>query len=1249
MAAAVLVPVAAGPAAAQAGDAVGGVVVIANGWSPPDVGAAAPLAGRLDATVLYASKDDLGQPTIDALEELNPSRVLLMGGTAALTSEVQSQVRRMLPGATVQRFAGTDRVDTAAEAALSEPAVPIGQPAVIANGWSPPDVGTAAPLAASLGGSVLFTQRGSLGDPTVAALRRLAPSRVVIVGGIAAVGADIESQIGSVVPGAVIERLSGTDRVETAALGIDLAGVSLGGPVVLANGWSAPDVGIAAPLAAALGGSVLLTERTKLGERTTEALEDYGPSQIILIDGSERFAEAVDADLERLHARLPRINISGADRIATAALAALFGVQFSAEQQRFEEAVATITPGEADCDAAPQLDVAGIEVVEPPANLNDPTTPLTVAEVVRIAGGCALVDYVALNGRTTAEVRELLADRDDVFAVGEPVRGYEPNHDTGAHRGYGPDSGAHRNDGAGTQWHLPASYMNELWDGWNDANPIAVAVIDSGTDATHPDLTGRVVADGLAGCHIQDSWDADPALNNGNRLTPGGHGTHVAGIIAARAGNGGIAGVAPDAVVLPLAFWGTWSHTETTVAADGTRTQTRHHGLRSCVRSRRGTLLRSAVSPNALDAIAQATNAGARVINMSFGAGYTISPADDTCGAPDARYRRGHIRGSLLDELEDLLGAVDLSCNAFHQVLEMAQSITDSQGRPRGVVAVASAGNCGRGCVATDPTTQTKVGSVSNAFNVPAAYSSTIAVAAIDEAGIRAPFSTARSYVDIAAPGVQIRSAVPVAKPGTDDFEAWDGTSMAAPFISGVVAHMLNRYPDAEPWQGRRALADTARYPSSIGSDAEQNRKEYGHGIVQPREAILRLGELMDLNRTSNQINSLRVTGRACPFGADTPNCADADLLSLNPRFAASVYPGQRKYTIEVPRDVDHISVEADYDDNGRPGTISFFPPDNERQVAGNQFSFPSANDELVLKIWLPSWDGDRSEVPYELTFVRPESDEARSQSASRTSKNIAAGGDRSCAIRSDGTLHCWGREANTRPPDGRFTAVRAGTHDWYPCGIREDRTVQCWGEGRRSESPAGEYVDIDVGKRDACGIGVDGSIHCWGNTLLGGSRNIPERKFVAISSGIAHKCGIRDDGSMKCFGSYGGVHRLDVPGPFIAISTGGRTTCAIRDSGAIECWGENGSNQATPPDGEFVAIDVGAAHSCGIKTDGSAACWGFSDNRIRVPEGQFTAISAGLGHSCGIKTNGTIECWGGNRHGQVNPPSGQFRAQSSS
>lgn len=92
------------------------------------------------------------------------------------------------------------------------------KPVVIANGWSAPDVGTAAPLAASLGGSVLYASADSLGDPTVDALAKLKPSQVILVGGTKALTADIETELGQVVPNVPVTRLAGDDRIHTAAL-----------------------------------------------------------------------------------------------------------------------------------------------------------------------------------------------------------------------------------------------------------------------------------------------------------------------------------------------------------------------------------------------------------------------------------------------------------------------------------------------------------------------------------------------------------------------------------------------------------------------------------------------------------------------------------------------------------------------------------------------------------------------------------------------------------------------------------------------------------------------------------------------------------------------------------------------------------------------------------------------------------------------------------------------------------------------
>jgi type VII secretion-associated serine protease mycosin len=91
------------------------------------------------------------------------------------------------------------------------------------------------------------------------------------------------------------------------------------------------------------------------------------------------------------------------------------------------------------------------------------------------------------------------------------------------------------------QWGLDALQAERIWPLTRGAGQV-VGVIDTGVDASHPDLAGRV----LPGTDLVGGA-ADP----GGRAY--GHGTHVAGIIAAVAGNRiGVAGLAPAASILPV-------------------------------------------------------------------------------------------------------------------------------------------------------------------------------------------------------------------------------------------------------------------------------------------------------------------------------------------------------------------------------------------------------------------------------------------------------------------------------------------------------------------------------------------------------------------------------------------------------------------------------------------------------------------------------------------------------------------------
>ena len=366
--------------------------------------------------------------------------------------------------------------------------------------------------------------------------------------------------------------------------------------------------------------------------------------------------------------------------------------------------------------------------------------------MVRITGGCLNVEYVALAGRTVEQVREELALDPEVHAVSRPVTDVYPID--------------FHSDAAGMdQWHLEAIDANTLWwgeqtqvgrrvGGWPADADVVVAVIDTGVDGGHPDLDDNLITRDGDVCH---------------RTDPHGHGTHVAGIVAAERNGEAVVGVAPQAEILPI----------------------RLSPVGDCL-------------PSATAAIDLAIEQGADVINISL-----------SWGTPDDPRQ----------EETDLSGQ-----DTFEVALRAAMM--------RDIVPVIAAGNCGvRGHGSCEDS-----GYVANRVTLPAAYSGVISVASIDENGTRSDFSTANRHVGIAAPGGEILSTVP--NNGTAELS---GTSMAAPVISGVVAHMKARFPKASVGEIRQALYTTARQPGSTetGTWTEQ----YGWGVVQPADAIRDLSE----------------------------------------------------------------------------------------------------------------------------------------------------------------------------------------------------------------------------------------------------------------------------------------------------------------------------------------------------------------------------------------------------------------------
>ena len=96
----------------------------------------------------------------------------------------------------------------------------------------------------------------------------------------------------------------------------------------------------------------------------------------------------------------------------------------------------------------------------------------------------------------------------------------------------------------------------------------------------------------------------------------------------------------------------------------------------------------------------------------------------------------------------------------------------------------------------------------------------------------------------------------------------------------------------------------------------------------------------------------------------------------------------------------------------------------------------------------------------------------------------VAAGVSHACAIpAANGGLSCWGDRAAEGRREGRFVAVASG--EKRSCALRENKTVDCWGEDGFAlpEALRGtEFVSIEGKRRVFCGVlHSNSSLYCWG------------------------------------------------------------------------------------------------------------------------------------------------------------------------
>jgi alpha-tubulin suppressor-like RCC1 family protein len=294
--------------------------------------------------------------------------------------------------------------------------------------------------------------------------------------------------------------------------------------------------------------------------------------------------------------------------------------------------------------------------------------------------------------------------------------------------------------------------------------------------------------------------------------------------------------------------------------------------------------------------------------------------------------------------------------------------------------------------------------------------------------------------------------------------------------------------------------------------------------------------------------------------------------------------------------------------------------------------------------------------------------------------RSLAAGGDHTCAVDTNGKAWCWGEEFTPATGPSSFGVLAKHTHRRitaanalgvpatfvgidtnvaHTCAVSAAQDVYCWGANFSGELgvpmtiqstssaqlvPTGtRYKSVTVGMTHSCAVHANADLaDCWGDNQdfqLTGNAN--STRFITINSAVPLARGVR------------------------FMAAGGTTTCAQVANGDIACWGKpsHGAPLSSASQG-FVALTAAYAQSMAADLD---TCTGFRDcaricitdiageffcghwkagtapqqllTKVPDPQGliviSWTQVDVGPNHVCAVTTRQDVWCFGDNSWGQ--------------
>jgi putative cell wall-binding protein len=270
------------------------VAFLASGSTFPDALSGSAAAGYLGGPVLLVNGgNEVPTDIAQELSRLKPQKIVVLGGTAAISETMELTMERFAP--IVRRIAGADRFEVSA-ALAGEVGRGRGATVYIASGTTFPDALSAAAAAGDTLAPVLLVTRESVPQAIVDRLQTMEfLEQIVVVGGPAAVSDSVVAQLGAF---AKVRRVSGADRfVVSAATSADRFCADNRTTAFVASGENFPDALSGSAAAIAYGGPVLLVRRDAIPEAIAEELRRLKPQRIVVLGGEQAVAKSVELEL----------------------------------------------------------------------------------------------------------------------------------------------------------------------------------------------------------------------------------------------------------------------------------------------------------------------------------------------------------------------------------------------------------------------------------------------------------------------------------------------------------------------------------------------------------------------------------------------------------------------------------------------------------------------------------------------------------------------------------------------------------------------------------------------------------------------------------------------------------------------------------------------------------------------------------------------------------------------------------------